>query len=94
MKSLVKTKRKGKRTRCANDEVVTVSLRAKNGKRKRTCLMCNKLFNSESPYNRRCPSCNRLVSLGRCKDFQGTDIYRCASNEGNFVAEKHPLLWS
>ncbi|MGR3318987.1 MAG: hypothetical protein ACUZ8O_10980 [Candidatus Anammoxibacter sp.] len=94
MKSLVKTTRKGKKIRCANDEVTTVSLRAKDGKRKRTCLMCNKLFNSESPYNRRCPGCNRLVSLGRSKDFHGADIYRCSGKEDNFVAEKHPLLWS
>lgn len=93
MKSLVNDKRKEKELDCIDDEVETVYLRSKNSKRKRRCLMCNKLFNSESPYNRRCPGCNRLVSLGRSKDFQGTDIYSVSSGDGNYVAEKHPLLW-
>ncbi|MGR3218699.1 MAG: hypothetical protein ACUZ8H_02630 [Candidatus Anammoxibacter sp.] len=94
MKSLIETKRKKKISLCENDEVPAVSLRSKNSKRKRTCLMCNKLFNSESPYNRRCPGCSRMVSLGRYKDFQGTDIYRCSSSEDSSTVEKHPLLWS
>jgi phage FluMu protein Com len=31
-------------------------------KKKRTCLKCNKLFNSEGPANRICPRCQRINS--------------------------------
>ena len=31
-------------------------------KKKRSCLMCGKMFNSNGPHNRRCRACDHLTS--------------------------------
>ncbi len=41
-------------------------------KKKRSCLMCGVLFNSNGPQNRRCKRCNHLVET-RSK-FGASDI--------------------
>ncbi len=45
-------------------------------RRKRTCLMCGRTFNSQGPYNRRCPRCNYLLDHAREGTYYEPTTYR------------------
>ena len=49
---------------------------SKNIKKKRSCLMCGKMFVSNGPYNRRCPKCNRAVELGKGSNLNMPHVYK------------------
>lgn len=82
MKSLTENwEKKENEFHYTKDRVTTGASPKKTGKKKRRCLMCDKLFNSVGPANRRCPECNRMVSSGKGKDFYHDTTYRFAFNE-------------
>ncbi len=43
-------------------EMNIVFSKLKKEKKKRSCLMCGKLFNSNGPHNRRCQSCDHQAT--------------------------------
>lgn len=66
------------------DRMITEYLSRKPTAKKRRCLMCDKLFASEGPYNRRCPKCNRTLSLGNGKTINNAYVYKIA-NKGDVI---------
>ena len=52
-------------------------------KKKRSCLLCGKLFLSDGSFNRRCKSCAKLVVLRRKDYFE--DPYMHKVSHGNEV---------
>ena len=56
------------------DEDSDIELMTKSNiiKKKRSCLMCNNMFNSKGPYNRRCPLCEKSIIL-RKRDGDDVD---------------------
>lgn len=83
MKSLTENwEKKENKFHHTKDRVTTEASPEKTGKKKkRRCLMCDKLFGSVGPHNRRCPECNRLVLSGKGRDFYHDTTYRFAFNE-------------
>lgn len=84
MKSLTKNKNLELNNHGIKDRLSIKSSEKKPELKKRTCLMCNKLFNSKGPFNRRCPRCNRLVSLRGNGNFYETYIYKI-SHDKNWI---------
>ena len=78
MKSLTKSKNLELNAHCIKDRASIKTSTKKTALKKRTCLMCNKLFNSKGPFNRRCPRCNRLISLRGNGNFHDTYVYKFA----------------
>lgn len=82
MKSLTRNIKKKSNKFCSGkyskEEVFAIENHAK---KKRTCLMCGKMFRSNGPFNRRCPKCQRSVSSGRLGCFNVPSIYRFAYGE-------------
>ncbi len=95
MENLVKTKEIGPESHCSENRAVANQINRKSSKKKRKCLMCDKLFTSEGPYNRRCSSCKRIVSLGGNRNFHDPSVYRFAYKEAAAsVTSKPPTsLW-
>ncbi len=65
--------RKDKKNKSKDFEVFDDSFQyLKSVRKKRTCLMCGKIFNSKSSSNRRCLKCQRLANArveGSVSDF-------------------------
>ena len=59
MKSLLKMSEKD--NGYPNDESTCISHYLKSIEKKRSCLMCNKMFLSKGTHNRRCPKCTHIV---------------------------------
>lgn len=47
-----------------------------NQKKKRTCLMCGKMFSSVGSYNRRCPKCTNLVNARNIDKIDTMKIHK------------------
>ncbi|MGR3319800.1 MAG: hypothetical protein ACUZ8O_15140 [Candidatus Anammoxibacter sp.] len=45
-------------------------------KKERSCLMCDKMFNSKGPYNRRCPLCEKSIILRKRDGDDVGNAYR------------------
>ncbi|MGR3178398.1 MAG: hypothetical protein ACUZ8E_10120 [Candidatus Anammoxibacter sp.] len=45
-------------------------------KKKRSCLMCGKLFCSEGSFNRRCKACEKSILLRKKDYFVDQHVYR------------------
>lgn len=52
-----------------NSEEARRFVESKNDIKQRICLMCNREFESNGPWNRRCPSCSNIVQFGF--EYQG-----------------------
>ncbi len=62
MESKLKKETRKYKTKNNKDEVLNALVAGTiDVKKKRSCLMCGKMFNSSGPGNRRCPKCSRLV---------------------------------
>jgi len=84
MKSLVGNGKKAKKSEEDYEDYETSEyLPVKSAKKKRSCLLCGTFFNSTGPFNRRCPRCSRLVSLGKGGDFSDTLTYRIANGKSS-----------
>lgn len=53
----------------------------KSIKKKRTCLMCGKIFNSKSASNRRCPKCQKLANSRVEGSVSDSLIYKIMFND-------------
>ena len=96
MENLVKTKEIDPKSHGAENRAVASQMHRKPTKKKRKCLMCDKLFSSEGPYNRRCPSCKRIVSLGGSRNFHDPSVYKFTYKEEAVsvsVSSKPTSLW-
>lgn len=49
-------------------------------KKRRSCLMCGKMFHSNGPFNRRCSDCNRLVEVGKGRGIEMPHVYKVKSS--------------
>lgn len=76
MKNLMTKNTKEDTINIVNDRMVNTLMNKKTVKKKRSCLLCGKAFNSTGPFNRRCPRCSRLVALGKAGNFSDTATYR------------------
>ena len=90
MENLVKAKEIDTKSHRSGDRVVANQMFMKSTKKKRKCLMCDKLFVSEGPYNRRCPSCKRVVSLGGSRNFHDPSVYKFTYREEVVSAPSKP----
>ncbi len=60
---------------------------ARNVKKRRTCLMCGKIFVSAGSYNRRCRACNRSLDRGKADNVRNPLFYKALSNKTFNAAE-------
>ncbi len=80
MKSLVENDESKGKPESIEDSMIASFRPVKPEKKKRTCLLCGKLFNSAGPFNRRCQRCSRLVSLGKAGNFSDTVSHKVVYN--------------
>ncbi len=82
MKTLAKNvKKKNVKPKSAKEMEFIAPITRKLAKKTRSCLMCDKPFNSNGPFNRRCPACDRLVSLGRGGSNYDAAVHRTSLND-------------
>lgn len=67
---------------------------AENIKKKRSCLMCGKMFVSNGPYNRRCPKCNRAVELGKGGSLSMPHVYKVSHQNASEMIKLKDIAYS
>ena len=65
-----------RKKRYSEDRGNPISIRANNMIKKRSCLMCGKMFTSKGPYNRRCAKCARLIDVRNKDSFYTCSEYK------------------
>ena len=68
------------------DGVNLESIYTNKSVKKRTCLMCGKMFKSNGPYNRRCGKCSRLIEIRNKDSFYVQDEYKVSCNDRDEMA--------
>lgn len=86
--------RKKKKLRNSDTGNNRSSLFSGNDKKKRSCLMCGKMFDSNGPFNRRCPKCNRLVELGKGSGVSMPHVYKVSPKESDEFIKLNDLVYS
>ncbi|MGR3319459.1 MAG: hypothetical protein ACUZ8O_13405 [Candidatus Anammoxibacter sp.] len=65
-----------------------------NVKKKRSCLMCGKMFTSRGSYNRRCPKCGRMVELGKGGCVSMPYVYKISPRDSDEILTHNDLIYS
>ncbi|MGR3220960.1 MAG: hypothetical protein ACUZ8H_14245 [Candidatus Anammoxibacter sp.] len=66
---------------------------ANNRKKKRSCLMCGKMFTSCGPFNRRCSKCSRLVEFGKGGCVNMPHVYKLSSRDSGEIFAHNDLVY-
>jgi len=61
-------------------------------KKRRSCLMCDKMFNSSGPFNRRCPKCNRIAEMGKGGTLSKAHVYKVSTGDLNDFAKLNDFI--
>lgn len=67
----------------SGDGINLESIYTKNTAKKRTCLMCGKMFKSNGPFNRRCAKCSRLIEVRNKDSFYVQDEYKVSCRDSD-----------
>ena len=64
-----------------------------NRKKKRSCLMCGKMFTSRGSFNRRCPKCSRMVDLGKGGCVSMPHVYKVSPRDSGEILTHNDLIY-
>ena len=74
----------------SNDRMLPFS---NNVKKKRSCLMCGKMFTSRGSFNRRCTKCSRLVDLGKGGCVNMPHVYKVSPRDSDEILVHNDLIY-